>query len=456
MPMKTKDFVEVQPGLKWNKRKKMAIFDASPPGRRKRLRRKQSFESVEAAKSEFAKFRDAVRDERPGYRPGEMPTLNEYVSQHWQTMAGTVKTETFRSDTVSVRKHVLTHLGSMKVSRIGELAIEEFVSTLKARKNDKGDPAPVSAPTINYALRMLRKILHNARKRKLIVDVPRMPFEKERLLRNEFTADEETRYLAAFDDSAGFMRYLAENRVYGEERESKRFACPRRFGASLKPDSDAARVYFSRFSEGRTWFLAALHTGLRRGDVTTLRWSDITLSEGFIRRTTTKTGHEATIPLSETLRYALLAQKTRPVVSSEWAITNADGSPYTKQTIDRYHRIALSIAGIARRVRVHDLRHTFGSALASAGVPMLFIAKALGHASTKMTERYARPSDAAMKAITSALDNRRNGDDVDTRMDTRAGNETEKLILNQQPQKRTKPPFPVAWARFRTGAVGRI
>src|SRR5260370_40534522 len=103
------------------------------------------------------------------------------------------------------------------------------------------------------------------------------------------------------------------------------------------------------------WFLVALHTGLRRGDVTTLRLSDISFSEGFIRRTTTKTGHEATIPLSETLRDALLKAQACQVVSSEWAVTSANGSRYPKQTIDRYHRIALSLAGITRRRRSRRL-----------------------------------------------------------------------------------------------------
>jgi integrase len=302
---------------------------------------------------------------------------------------------------------------------------------------------------------MLRKVLHNARKRKVITDVTRMPFEKEKLLRNELMPDEHARYLAAFEDEAGFMSYLAQNRVYGEERESKRFASARRFGASLKPDSDAARVFFSRFHEASMWFLAALHTGLRRGDVTTLRWSDISFSEGFIRRTTTKTGHEATIPLSETLRDALLNAQARQVVSSEWAVTSADGSPYPKQTIDRYHRIALSIAGITRRVRVHDLRHTFGSALASAGVPTLFIAAALGHTSTKMTERYARPSAAAMKSITNALDQHRNRDYMDTRMDTRPLKETEHPIRDQQP-KTNKATVSSGFDSILSGAVERI
>jgi integrase len=55
---------------------------------------------------------------------------------------------------------------------------------------------------------------------------------------------------------------------------------------------------------------------------------------------------------------------------------------------------ALRAAGI-RDFRFHDTRHTFASRLARAGVPLKTIQELLGHASLKMTMRYAHlaPSD---------------------------------------------------------------
>jgi integrase len=238
---------------------------------------------------------------------------------------------------------------------------------------------------------MLRKIMHGMRKRKLLTDVPSMPFEKEVLLRLEFGEEAQSAFLAAFSDQDGFMAYLAENRVYGDAKTCTRYPAPRPFGASLKPDSDAARVYFTRFSESRLWFLVALHTGLRRGDVSNLRWPSINFRENFIRVVVQKTGREATVPISATLRAALLEAKARPVFS-EYAIVNADGHRYADGIINRYHRTALAIAGIKRRVRVHDLRHSLGSALASAGASELMLKDFFGHESTRMVQRYSRPS----------------------------------------------------------------
>jgi integrase len=84
-----------------------------------------------------------------------------------------------------------------------------------------------------------------------------------------------------------------------------------------------------------------------------------------------------------------------------------DGQPYSVSTINRYFRKAKELAGITRRFRFHDLRHSFASLLASKGVSIQVIAKALGHSSSSMAERYARPNEEAMKSILSALDSTR-------------------------------------------------
>jgi len=182
-----------------------------------------------------------------------------------------------------------------------------------------------------------------------------------------------------------------------------RYQNARRFGASLKPHSDAARVYFQRFHDARVWFLVALHTGLRRGDVTSLRWSSINFKESFIRVTMKKTGREAMVPMSATLRAALAERKSRAIVS-EFVVVNASGQRYADSVINRYHHIAKAIAGITRRVRIHDLRHSFGGGLASAGASELMLKTFFGHESTKMVQRYSRPSEEAMKRVARALD----------------------------------------------------
>jgi integrase len=88
----------------------------------------------------------------------------------------------------------------------------------------------------------------------------------------------------------------------------------------------------------------------------------------------------------------------------EVVIVNPDGHRYADSVIDRYRRMAKSIAAITRRFRVHDLRHSFGSTLASACATELMLKGFFGHGSTKMVQRCSRPSAAAMKVTAVAFD----------------------------------------------------
>jgi integrase len=69
----------------------------------------------------------------------------------------------------------------------------------------------------------------------------------------------------------------------------------------------------------------------------------------------------------------------------------------------RFFRLDKRIAGITRRCRFHDLRHTFASRLASGGVPLQFIARALGHKSVTTTERYARSDSSGLDTVLGRL-----------------------------------------------------
>ena len=54
--------------------------------------------------------------------------------------------------------------------------------------------------------------------------------------------------------------------------------------------------------------------------------------------------------------------------------------------IRRAHELALKEAGL-RHIRIHDLRGTYTSLAVSAGVPIYYISKSLGHSDTATTER---------------------------------------------------------------------
>jgi integrase len=208
------------------------------------------------------------------------------------------------------------------------------------------------------------------------------------LLRLELTPAERVRFFQTFDDEQAFRDHIGAHR-----RRNGRLAA-----------SAATSAYFARYRELRDFFIVAVETGLRnRSDLRNLRWREVDLEGGFIRLTMQKTGFEATIPISRACG-AVLARLHARRGAGENVFIDAGGRRLSPSRIKRAFKLAKALAGITRRLRVHDLRHTFGCRLASGGVPLQMIAKALGHTTTKMAERYARPSEESMRLIVGALD----------------------------------------------------
>ena len=135
-----------------------------------------------------------------------------------------------------------------------------------------------------------------------------------------------------------------------------------------------------------------------------VRCSQWNLRDGVIRVPRRKTDEESLITISATCRAALEEAMRISVGSLAHVFTTAEGKPFSVSKINRAFARAKALAGITRRCRLKDLRHTFGSNLASAGVSLQKIAKAMRHASTRSTERYSKVSEESVREIASALD----------------------------------------------------
>jgi integrase len=65
------------------------------------------------------------------------------------------------------------------------------------------------------------------------------------------------------------------------------------------------------------------------------------------------------------------------------------GEPLSKAANNRRFRKALKPARLDETHRIHDLRHTFGTHMAAAGVPMRTLQEWMGHRDIATTQRYA-------------------------------------------------------------------
>lgn len=134
----------------------------------------------------------------------------------------------------------------------------------------------------------------------------------------------------------------------------------------------------------------ALHTGCRKNELLTLKWTDVNMLRRYItlRPEQTKSNRRRAIPLNKTALQAMarLAQDNK----TQWVFARRKNGTVGERVkaLDWLFRKAVSLAGI-EDFRIHDLRHTFASWLVSEGVELVKVRDLLGHTSIKMTERYA-------------------------------------------------------------------
>lgn len=151
-----------------------------------------------------------------------------------------------------------------------------------------------------------------------------------------------------------------------------------------------------------------LLTGCRKREVLDARWEFIDLDRGQLTVPLSKSGKPRWVALSAGAK-AVLAQ-VRQVVRQEmgpaadacpWVFPNPEtGKPFV--TIFVSWNTARCAAGL-RDVRIHDLRHSFASALVNRGATLFDVQKLLGHSSPKMTERYSHLTPGRlMEAATEA------------------------------------------------------
>jgi integrase len=151
----------------------------------------------------------------------------------------------------------------------------------------------------------------------------------------------------------------------------------------------------------RNFIILALNTGLRRGEIMGLRWANVNMDDGLVclERAQRKNNKVLRVPLNEN---ALEVLRRLPR-ASDYVLCE----PKTGERVLSFRRAfatACRKAGI-KNLRIHDLRHTFGTMLNARGVDLPTISSLLGHSSITMTSRYITPiTEVQKRAVDSLVD----------------------------------------------------
>jgi integrase len=160
----------------------------------------------------------------------------------------------------------------------------------------------------------------------------------------------------------------------------------------------------------RPLYVTAAMTGLRMGELLALRWEDIDwtarrvrVRRAFVRGefTTPKSVRGSrSVPLAARVSAELDELSKRSAYSADDDLVFAHpllGKPLDRSKVLKRFKAALAAAGV-REVRFHDLRHTFGTRMAAAGVPMRTLQEWLGHRDFATTLIYADYQPSAREA----------------------------------------------------------
>ena len=267
----------------------------------------------------------------------------------------------------------------------------------------RGDKKPKSSLRDECSLKHLSKTFDS----KLLSEINPLLIEKYKKTRREEGAEP-----ATINRELGCLRHMfnmaiawgkAQNYPFGFGKNKVKFLKePKGKDRILSEDEETRLLEAVRLTTKSQHFepiiITALNTGMRKGEILSLKWSNVDFKNGVIIVEGTKNGEIRKIPMNQKLTQAL--QNDKKVSKGEYVFSD-NGEPYGDVktgwwTVLRKARI--------ENFRFHDLRHTFGSRLGMAGVDIRTIQELMGHKDIKMTMRYSHPTPEHKKNAVKVLD----------------------------------------------------
>ncbi len=283
----------------------------------------------------------------------EMPTFAAFAKEWLETYVRTNNkpSEQETKETI-LRCHLVPYFGLEKINEIKQQDIERY----KASKQGS-----LSQKTINNHLICLNKCLHTA------VEWGRMPIAPK----------------------IGLLRVPTQKFDYLSPLETAKIL------------EDKAEPTWNEMVR------LAARTGMRRGELIALDWSDVDFSRRTltVRRAyaggeigTPKNHRERTIPLTDDVFAMLYARAEKTGLVFHGLNGEILGKSINGGAIKRVcKRVGL------RPIGWHTLRHTYASTLVSEGIPLTAVSQLLGHSDIRVTMRYAHLAPSMLHESVRAL-----------------------------------------------------
>ncbi|WP_076541097.1 site-specific integrase [Shewanella sp. UCD-KL21] len=268
----------------------------------------------------------------------------------------------------SVLLNRFKELGDLQLADITAWHVEQW----RAKAKDAGK----AEATINYNVNTLKGALSRAVEWG-IIDSHELSKVKAYKLDNN-----RTRYLTPVEEAALLNGLTERDSLIKEKRIS---ANEHRLKRGYPQQPTLSHHTYADHIEPIV--LLAMNTGMRRGEILSLKWSNIDFSIPVltIKGESAKSGKTRHIPLN-TASFNVLSKWREQSYSKEFVFEGAEGKPLTDFK-KGFNKVIVD-AGI-HNFNFHDLRHHFASKLVMKGVDLNTVRELLGHADMTMTLRYA-------------------------------------------------------------------
>lgn len=310
-------------------------------------------ELIDKLHHKIDEFRDAELTENSNMTLGEW--LDKWIAEY---MTGTIRKSTLNGYKTYIEKYIKPALGNKQIAFITTAEIQKFYNNLKMNgriqnRNIYGQGlSDVSVVRVHY---MLHEAMDMAVKEHLISKNPTNGTTVPKIVKKEMQV--------LTDEQLEIFMKLIESEEHW-----------------------------------RDFFYTELTTGLRRGEICGLKWTDfdevegklninrsIDVRNGVITEGETKTGQGKRsfyLPVST----ANLLKERMKNAKGEWIFTDPLNPelPVAPPAAYRKMKLLLKKAGLPN-IRFHDLRHTFATHALTSGVDAKTLSGILGHTNASFT-----------------------------------------------------------------------
>lgn len=320
-------------------------------------------------------------------------TVQELYEEYVEVKKYEVREASLKKSKTVIESYVIPIFGNTSLSKLNAPLLNKWKAGIEEKRiKVKGEEKPLKIQTKKYIFGKFRALLNYA-------------------VQMEYIAKNPLLKVGNFKD----VNFVKEEMSYYTPEEFKKFITAVKEYAENAPNLSAWDYY--------VFFNIAFYTGMRKGEIHALRWTDIqgeyisvsrSINQklnGGDRETPPKNKSsirtlQIPAPLMNILEEQKARQQTLQSFSENWHICGGYRS-LRDTSVENINIRCAKEAGL-KKIRIHDFRHSHASLLANEGINIQEIARRLGHSKIEMTwntyaHLYPREEERAIEILNKVL-----------------------------------------------------